>query len=132
MWKIFTETQIELAVSDRKITDEDLDAEFVTYENKYMNINVIAERLLSNRIRQTETNGNLNPRVSAPDNQRGNESNTGNFIRLPKIELPTFSGAYNEWYPFFDTFNSLINSNNQLNDIQRFYYLKSSLKGEAA
>ncbi|KAG5335786.1 SETMR methyltransferase, partial [Acromyrmex heyeri] len=27
-------------------------------------------------------------------------------IRLPKLNLPTFSDKYDEWFPFFDTFNS--------------------------
>lgn len=53
-------------------------------------------------------------------------------IKLPKIELPTFSGAYKKWHLFFSIFDSLIHSNNALNGIQKFHYLKSALKGEAA
>ncbi|XP_018373378.1 PREDICTED: uncharacterized protein LOC108767813 [Trachymyrmex cornetzi] len=40
--------------------------------------------------------------------------------------------AYEEWHPFFGIFDSLIHSNDTLNDIQKFHYLKSSLKGDAA
>ena len=53
-------------------------------------------------------------------------------IRLPKIELPTFSGSYEEWCTFNDTFLSLIHNNSQLSNIQKFHYLKSALKGNAA
>lgn len=59
---------------------------------------------------------------------RNNESQ----IKLPKIDLPTFSGAYEDWHSCFNTFDSLRHSNTSLSDIQRFHYLKSPIKGEAA
>ena len=37
------------------------------------------------------------------------DSDRSTHIRLPKLNLPTFSGKY-EWFPFFDTFNSVIHS----------------------
>jgi len=51
-------------------------------------------------------------------------------IKLPKLELPKFSGKYEEW--FFDTFNSLIHVNASLSNVQRLQYLKSSVTGDAA
>lgn len=53
-------------------------------------------------------------------------------VRLPKLNLPLFSGKYDEWYPFFDTFNSIIHSNTSLTDIQRLQYLRASLAGDAS
>jgi len=53
-------------------------------------------------------------------------------IKLPKLELPKFSGKYEEWFPFFDTFNALIHVNASLNNVQRLQYLKSSVTGDAA
>lgn len=47
-------------------------------------------------------------------------------VRLPKINLPTFREKYDEWYPFFDTFQALIHSNTTLSDIQKFQYLRAS------
>ncbi|XP_055615032.1 uncharacterized protein LOC129761339 [Toxorhynchites rutilus septentrionalis] len=52
-------------------------------------------------------------------------------IRLPKISLPEFSGEYDKWLPFFDTFRSLIHDNTDLNLIQKFHHLRASLRGEA-
>ncbi|XP_071642942.1 uncharacterized protein [Temnothorax longispinosus] len=52
-------------------------------------------------------------------------------IRLPKINLPEFSGNYEGWFPFFDTFHSMIHANESLDDIQRFQYLRASLTGDA-
>lgn len=53
-------------------------------------------------------------------------------VKLPRIELPTFNGKYEEWHAFFDLFNSLIHSNRDISDTQKFHYLRSSLKGDAA
>lgn len=53
-------------------------------------------------------------------------------VKLPSLILPTFSGFYDEWMQFHDIFRSLIDCDKGLTNIQKFYYLKSSLKGEAA
>ncbi|XP_075163325.1 uncharacterized protein LOC142235960 [Haematobia irritans] len=52
--------------------------------------------------------------------------------RLPKINLPKFSGEYVEWVPFRDMYCSLVHNNGSLNRVQKFYYLKGTLSGEAA
>lgn len=52
-------------------------------------------------------------------------------IKLPTIELPSFSGNFVEWRAFEDTFLALIHRNESLSKIQKLCYLKSSLKGEA-
>lgn len=51
---------------------------------------------------------------------------------MPKIELPVFSGSYDDWYFYQDTFEKLIHINNSLSEIEKFHYLRSSLKGKAA
>lgn len=53
-------------------------------------------------------------------------------IRLSKIELPSFSGNSEDWYAFYHTFEKLINRNSDLSEIQKFHYLRLSLKSEAA
>ncbi|XP_039447066.1 uncharacterized protein LOC120426374 [Culex pipiens pallens] len=52
-------------------------------------------------------------------------------IKLPDIKLPNFSGELKDWIPFRDTYKSLIHSNMQLPDIDKFTYLRSALQGEA-
>lgn len=52
-------------------------------------------------------------------------------IRLPKIDLPKFTGLYEDWLPFHDTFKSLIHENTSINDVQKLHYLKSSVCGDA-
>lgn len=53
-------------------------------------------------------------------------------VKLPTINIPTFSGAYEQWLHFRDTYKSLIHNNATLSKIQKFHYLRSSVSGEAA
>ncbi|XP_075157800.1 uncharacterized protein LOC142231065 [Haematobia irritans] len=52
--------------------------------------------------------------------------------KLPKISLPSFSGDYMEWIPFRDIYLSLVHNNFSLSKVQKFFYLKGTLTGEAA
>ena len=52
-------------------------------------------------------------------------------VHLPKIALPEFTGKITEWPTFWDSFNSTINTNNDLSRIDKFKYLISCLHGEA-
>lgn len=52
-------------------------------------------------------------------------------VNLPLINLPHFKGSYNEYTHFHDTFVSLIDNNESLDEVQKFHYLISCLEGEA-
>lgn len=53
-------------------------------------------------------------------------------VRLPQISLPEFNGDIRVWLSFKSTYMSLIHESGELSDVQKFHYLKSALKGEAA
>ncbi|KAL0820708.1 hypothetical protein ABMA28_006537 [Loxostege sticticalis] len=53
------------------------------------------------------------------------------FVRLPKIDLPHFSGDYQKWLEFRDTYLSLIHNNQTINEINKFHYLRAALRGDA-
>nr|CAH7769929.1 unnamed protein product [Callosobruchus chinensis] len=52
-------------------------------------------------------------------------------IKLPEIKLPKFDGSYENWMEFRDVFESMINNNIQINNIQKYHYLRASLTGTA-
>jgi hypothetical protein len=62
----------------------------------------------------------------SPTNGRENPA-----VKLPNMHLPTFSRVFTEWITFRDSYNALINDNRDLSDIQKFHYLRSSLKRDA-
>ncbi|XP_050508161.1 uncharacterized protein LOC114343607 [Diabrotica virgifera virgifera] len=52
-------------------------------------------------------------------------------VKLPPIQLSVFHGDYLKWIEFKDTFEGLIHNNKVLADIQKYHYLRASLKGDA-
>ncbi|KOX69475.1 hypothetical protein WN51_06559 [Melipona quadrifasciata] len=52
--------------------------------------------------------------------------------RLPSIPLPEFHDSLGEWVCIRDSFDSLVNRNESLSNIDLFYYLRTAVKGEPA
>jgi hypothetical protein len=52
--------------------------------------------------------------------------------KLPKLELPKFSGKVTEWSSFWDLYNTAIHSNASMSKVNKFNYLFSLLEGNAA
>lgn len=50
---------------------------------------------------------------------------------LPPIQLPPFSGKYEEWESFRDRFDALIIQNKELSDFSRMHFLASTLTDRA-
>lgn len=104
--------------------------ERITFEDKYYSAVAKANDLLS-----VEPD---NRPISAESiaSETGAQQDTGSSqrfnLKLPKLSLPEFKGSYDQWAQFHDTFRTLIHENNALSDIERFYYLRAALKGEAA
>lgn len=82
-----------------------------------------------------EYQGALNEALKEKTNGTPNTNETHDKsvdIKLRRIEIPTFSGGYDQWRPFYVLYVSLIHTNTSLTDIQKLHYLKASLQGEAA
>ncbi|XP_023245114.1 uncharacterized protein LOC111642836 [Copidosoma floridanum] len=52
--------------------------------------------------------------------------------KLPEIKLPTFTVDYKLWPEFRDLFIAGVSSSSLLNNVEKLFYLKSSLAGDAA
>lgn len=72
------------------------------------------------------------PQLNTNTRDRTIYQNSDSHIRLTIIQLPSFSGSYEDWYTFHDSFEKLIHANENLSDIQKFHYLRSSVKDSAA
>ncbi|XP_032669457.1 uncharacterized protein LOC116843272 [Odontomachus brunneus] len=51
-------------------------------------------------------------------------------VQLPRVPIPTFDGAFDEWRTFRDLFLSLIGDNKSLADVHKMHYLKQHVRGE--
>ncbi|XP_077866365.1 uncharacterized protein LOC144354102 [Saccoglossus kowalevskii] len=53
-------------------------------------------------------------------------------INLPKLSLPYFGGDLLTWVSFKDSFYSAVHENSNLQNVQKFQYLRAQLTDEAA
>ena len=59
------------------------------------------------------------------------ERDSSASVKLPKLEIASFDGDPKKYTAFRDSFDSSIDSNDTLSDVQKLLYLKGLLKGEA-
>lgn len=52
--------------------------------------------------------------------------------KLPEINLPKFNGEADQWLNFKDLFESVVDRNTRLSDVQKLHYLKMYVTGPAA
>ena len=62
-------------------------------------------------------------------------SGAGNVVNKsylwPKLNVPCFSGAYEEWTQFYEMFTCMCNNSPGISKIEKFVELKTYLKGDA-
>ncbi|XP_029673850.1 uncharacterized protein LOC115241992 [Formica exsecta] len=139
-WNLFNVTQGQ--IDEFLATDMDLEnveelrteqeTEYVNFEENYFCIAGKIERLLSRDYKPVD--GNEARARSNGEQAPIAEGSVRDIsqILLPKIVIPKFNGNYEDWYPFYNTFESMIHANTRLTNSQRFHYLISSLEGDAA
>lgn len=88
----------------------------------YYEANAIHYKLSSSEPAALQTSSQ-NVTISSDLNAHSND--------LPKIPLPKFDGQILNWPKFRDTFTSLVHNNDRITSIKKFFYLTSSLVGEA-
>ncbi|XP_048518882.1 uncharacterized protein LOC125504899, partial [Dendroctonus ponderosae] len=128
----FYETQRKIEnLSD--ITDNDLDQETEAFEDTYFKYIGVAKSIVDRHIPESR-NGSVDGVDTTSQSQvQSLENQFQQFnIKLPPMPLPSFDGAYDQWLFFKDTFVSLIHENEAIPNIQKFHYLRLSLKGSAA
>lgn len=116
------QSQIELLEVSAEHNDRD------SFEAAYFDLAAQIQRLLDNALstRASRTN------ATASNVASSQQANSNTHVRLPKLNLPAFSGKYQEWTPFSQMFCTIITDNGKLTNIEKFQYLKSSLSGDAA
>ncbi|KOB73239.1 Gag-pol polyprotein [Operophtera brumata] len=121
----FDALQTEIEILSDEPQAEEVPVEREQFDNDYFSLVATAKSLLAagGRIREGSV-------TNFSDAESG--AQVRNLVRLPKIDLPHFSGGYQNWLEFKDTFLSLIHNSECIDNINKFHYLRASLQGSAA
>lgn len=94
-------------------------------EDKYFHYRAkLAEIIKDHELNQTSDSCHSAPQASAQPKTPG--------LKLPYLQIPNFDGNLSEWSNFKALFDGIIDSHEHLTPLQKFQYLKSLLRGEAA
>lgn len=100
------------------------------FENEYYKLTALAQETIEKHRRIVSFMDAMSEVGSGCGTEASHKQN--NNVRLPKIDLPHFDGNYKSWLEYRDTFTSLIHENGSIDEINKFHYLRASLKGSAA
>jgi len=78
-----------------------------------------------------ELKPNVSLNQSVNNTSLNSDTSSLSLRHLPPIQLPPFSGNYEEWETFRDRFDALIIQNQELSNFSRMHFLASSLTGRA-
>lgn len=70
-------------------------------------------------------------KATKPDEKSSNTSRVEPTLKLPKLDLPTFSGKYDEWLPFNNLFTARVHNNRNLDPVEKLHYLMGVVTGDA-
>ncbi|CAG7820849.1 unnamed protein product, partial [Allacma fusca] len=143
---------IEWEVSTVTLYEEQIDDVRVEFDNLYDDIlkicpeeeeddhqqqyNVSADRIDEVKLAIQQIMRNLVGQQQTSQNNRNRrlsrETVTKELnVKLPKFDIPTFSGNILDWTLFCDLFSSSVHNNAALGEAQKLQYLKSLVRGDA-
>jgi Protein of unknown function (DUF1759)/Putative peptidase (DUF1758) len=119
VWEEYNQSQYELEINDEEDHAPDREA----FEEAYHAVKAKMSTLLEP--------ANISATAARNSGCCSQASANTMRVKLPTINLPTFSGEYSQWIHFKDIFISLVIDNTAISNVQKFHYLLSSLSGEA-
>lgn len=121
LWSEFKVIQSELETLDESSVDAQL-KQRTEFETVYYRVKGFL--LSHNKTPPT-------PTINASSSSISHFPGSSSHVRLPDVKLPVFNGNLDNWLNFHDLFVSLVHASQDLSSIQKFYYLRSSLAGDA-
>ncbi|KAJ8942273.1 hypothetical protein NQ314_010106 [Rhamnusium bicolor] len=140
--KVKYKTDLSQIIYQLAIKQEMLINSFEDYKNVQIDINVLDENdpeiideveekycmtlsIIKSVLKQKNT---LDSNYKSNDNSKPFVSTA----KLPNIQVPHFDGKnISNYKPFIEMFEAVIGKNNDLSDVQKLFYLKNHLDGEA-
>ena len=117
------QTEVECLLESDEL-EKDIEEIATFRDDKLICLTLAQEKLLT--FRQKPDPSDNSSEINAPRSS----SHSSVSAKLPKLELPRFSGCVTEWYSFWDKFNAVVHDSS-LPEVTKFTYLQCVLRGEA-
>ena len=108
--------EISMAKEKKAATKEKYGLDQIVYLQKQMN------SIVTNQMKN---------QAEFIEKQELKEKEMAMAVKLPKLEMTSYSGDKFKWTEFWDAFENAVHNNKKLSNIEKFNYLKSKLNGEA-
>ena len=118
------QTELELEISDPELLEADLD-KAASFRSAAKTARLQAAQKLIDF-----DNAEVLEKKSQHDSDGSSAVSTCSSVKLPRLELPKFSGELTKWQSFWDLFVAMVDDSS-LPAISKFSYLQSLLEGEA-
>ena len=103
--------------------------QFTDYLKHIREVNDKAQRYISENTVVSLANGNSVNNSGSGESQSSQRHHSE--MRLPKLELPSFYGDVLKFSSYWDQFRCAVHENKELSSVQKFTYLRATLKGTA-
>jgi hypothetical protein len=123
VWQDFETVQTSI---EEISANEETEKYRASFEDLYFESVAVCNNLIINH-----TEKSLNNDSSKASTVSAGTSTFMPMVKLAPLEIPNFTGIYSEWPAFHDIFSALMHQNSSLTDIQKFFYLRSSVSGDA-
>ena len=128
-------TALDEKILETLDNDEEIEAEILQTEEGASSISTakakITHCLTPPAVADTRSE-DIPPATLPPPVSPGHHPAPVSLTRLPKLDLPQFSGNSLLWQPFWDCFEAAVHNNTSLTGVQKLSYLSAQLKGEAS
>ena len=125
-------TTLNVRILEATEGDDEIEAEVLQSEETASTISAMKARII-NRLNPTAVARTTSHATSPPPTTEHHADHTRDTTtRLPKLDLPQFSGNPLNWQPFWDCFQAAVDSNRSLTGVQKLSYLRAQLRGEAS
>ena len=129
IWEEIRATHAEIIVKDTSATDPYvIDNVFAQIEDAYES----AQNEMLRALNQFDASSKNTPSLASRSADDDGTDMNSRTAKLPKLDLPTFSGRYEDWEDFCDLFSSLVHNIPGLSNVTKLQYLKLFLTGSAA
>ncbi|XP_044583482.1 uncharacterized protein LOC123264315 [Cotesia glomerata] len=121
--------QYDMIIDELEMTEPENDEVNLAEEVRTLYYKLVGQVKTSNQTINNSQNDN-----SKGNNSGGNNSTfeTQRLAKLPTIDLPKFDGNLENWLSFKNTFKTLIDTRNDLDDLNKILSLRGCLTGSAA